>query len=77
MPTLPISWILAVAEYPTRDLPTAWPFVVRSMYLRTNLYFPMLVLKGIYHYWIYMYIYFFPGVLAKWKVRSEPPRGLG
>ena len=36
------------------------------------MYFPLLVLKGIDHYWKYVFVFpFFPGVLAKWKGWTE------
>ena len=38
--------------------------------LKNSVYFFLLVLKGIYHYWKYVY-FFFSGDLSKWRFRTE------
>ena len=43
---------------------------IQSFHLLKNVLFPLLVLKGIYHYWKYV-IYFLPGVLTKWKKANQ------
>ena len=63
-----------------------WTRVIFHL-VKTMLYFPLLIFKGIYHYWkIYIYIYtykyiythiyiyiYFPGDLSKWRSQDPNP----
>ena len=49
-------WIYLCANYPSRAPPLFRERVGGFFHLVTNMcYFPLLVLKGIYHYWNYFY----------------------
>ena len=34
------------------------------------IYFPLIILKGIYHYW--KYVFFLPGAFSKWRICFPP-----
>ena len=49
--------------------------VITSIWLRIVDYFPLVVLKGIYHYWKYIYIYIFFRALKQMEDYSKPGAG--